>query len=111
MISPSSTDDMAGLVAGAHVTVDGLALKNAGWKWQALNPDKPMTKEQAIRCARRGVCCEDTLTAAIHCQLDCCLTAACLRPANHDHCWKPYSIAPPTRFSFARVCLSCIMRN
>ena len=26
-------------------------LKNAGWKWQALNPDKPMTEEQAIRCA------------------------------------------------------------
>lgn len=42
---------MAGSVAGAHLTVDGLALKNAGWKWQALNPDKPMTEEQAIRCA------------------------------------------------------------
>ena len=37
------------------MTVDGLALRNAGWKWQALNPNKPMTEEQAIRCAR--ACC------------------------------------------------------
>jgi hypothetical protein len=36
---------------GAHLTVDGLALRNAGWKWQALNPAKPMTEEQAIRRA------------------------------------------------------------
>lgn len=43
-------------MAGAHVTVDGLALKNAGWKWQALNPNKPMTEEQAIRCAHAAVC-------------------------------------------------------
>ena len=53
--SPWSTDDMADLVAGAHVTVDDLALKNAGWKWQALNPNKPMTEEQAIRCACAAV--------------------------------------------------------
>lgn len=33
------------------MTVDGLALRNAGWKWQALNPAKPMTEEQAIRRA------------------------------------------------------------
>lgn len=56
MTTPRSTDDMEGLVAGAHVTVDGLALKNAGWKWQALNPNKPMTEEQAIRCAHAAVC-------------------------------------------------------
>ena len=34
---------------GAKVTVDGLKVQNAGWKWRALKPDKPMTEEQYIR--------------------------------------------------------------
>lgn len=33
----------------ARLTIDGLKVQNAGWKWQALNPDKPMTEEQFIR--------------------------------------------------------------
>jgi UDP-sugar pyrophosphorylase len=33
----------------AHLTIDGLRVQNAGWKWQALKPDKPMTEEQFIR--------------------------------------------------------------
>lgn len=45
-----SSNGWHGGVTGAHVTLDGLELKNAGWKWQALNPNKPMTEEQAIRC-------------------------------------------------------------
>jgi len=32
------------------LVVDGLTLQNKGWKWHALNPDKPMTEEQMIRC-------------------------------------------------------------
>lgn len=34
----------------AKLVVEGLALQNKGWKWHALNPDKPMTEEQMIRC-------------------------------------------------------------
>ncbi len=34
---------------GAKLIVDGLKVQNVGWKWQALNPNKPMTEEQYIR--------------------------------------------------------------
>ena len=34
---------------GGKVTVDGLKVQNAGWKWRALKPDKPMTEEEYIR--------------------------------------------------------------
>lgn len=51
IIADQSSSGWHGGVTGAHVTLDGLVLKNAGWKWQALNPDKPMTEEQAIRFA------------------------------------------------------------
>jgi hypothetical protein len=34
----------------ARLIVDGLKLKNAGWKWWSLNPNKPMTEEEYIRC-------------------------------------------------------------
>ncbi|KAK9828897.1 hypothetical protein WJX72_002655 [[Myrmecia] bisecta] len=33
----------------AIVKVDGLEVRNKGWRWMALNPDKPMTEEQFIR--------------------------------------------------------------
>ena len=35
--------------AGATVTLDGARVRNAGWRWQALKPEKPMTEEQYIR--------------------------------------------------------------
>ena len=35
--------------SNAKVVVDGLKVRNAGWKWQALKPHKPMTEEQAMR--------------------------------------------------------------
>ncbi len=34
----------------ASLVIDGLKVQNKGWKWQALNPNKPMTEEQMIRC-------------------------------------------------------------
>ncbi len=34
---------------GAAVTIDGAHVRNAGWRWQALKPEKPMTEEQYIR--------------------------------------------------------------
>ncbi|EIE22423.1 UDP-sugar pyrophosphorylase 1 [Coccomyxa subellipsoidea C-169] len=34
---------------GAEVVLDGLKAQNRGWKWQALNPNKEMTEEQAMR--------------------------------------------------------------
>ncbi|CAL8468610.1 g8150 [Coccomyxa elongata] len=33
----------------ASLVIDGLKVQNKGWKWQALNPNKPMTEEQMIR--------------------------------------------------------------
>ena len=33
----------------AKVVVDGLTVRNAGWKWRELKPQKRMTEEQAIR--------------------------------------------------------------
>lgn len=36
---------------GASLVIDGLKVQNKGWKWQALNPNKPMTEEQMIRSA------------------------------------------------------------
>ena len=36
---------------GARLVIDGLRVQNKGWKWQALNPNKPMTEEQMIRFA------------------------------------------------------------
>ena len=36
--------------SGAEVVLDGLKAQNRGWKWQALNPNKEMTEEQAMRC-------------------------------------------------------------
>lgn len=41
----------------AKLIVDGLKLKNAGWKWWALNPDKPMTEEEYIRYESLSGCC------------------------------------------------------
>ena len=35
---------------GARVVIDGAHVRNGGWKWQALKPEKPMTEEQFIRC-------------------------------------------------------------
>lgn len=42
----------------AKLIVDGLKLRNAGWKWWALNPDKPMTEEEYIRYESLSWCCE-----------------------------------------------------
>ena len=36
---------------GARVVIDGARVRNGGWRWQALKPEKPMTEEQSIRCA------------------------------------------------------------
>ena len=42
----------------AKLIVDGLKLKNAGWKWWALKPDKPMTEEEYIRYESPSWCCD-----------------------------------------------------
>ena len=34
---------------GAALTIAGARVRNAGWRWQALKPEKPMTEEQYIR--------------------------------------------------------------
>jgi UDP-sugar pyrophosphorylase len=45
---------------GAAVCIDGARVRNAGLKWQALKPEKPMTEEQFIRCARLAGTCRTT---------------------------------------------------
>ena len=37
---------------GAELVIDGLKVQNKGWTWHALNPEKPSTEEQKIRCQK-----------------------------------------------------------
>ena len=34
---------------GARLVVDGAKERNRGWRWQALEPNEPMSEEQYIR--------------------------------------------------------------
>ncbi|BDA43416.1 UDP-sugar pyrophosphorylase [Coccomyxa sp. Obi] len=55
---------------GASLVIDGLKVQNKGWKWQALNPNKPMTEEQMIRgflvCRREALKLEYQTAGSYH---------------------------------------------
>lgn len=62
-------------VPGASLQIKGLHEKNDGWRWMGLNPNKPMTEVQAIRCAalQQNSCqcdlmlCMHVVIAAVQC--------------------------------------------